>query len=101
MTFRRSRLSFPNWAIISSVSPSLKNSCSGSPLKFSKGRIARTVFLVESIGTLGGRRHAQTANKATTEASANEATAGIQNDLRGIGIAFPGAVSACAVFSDW
>ena len=27
----------PNWLIISSVSPSLKYSCPGSPVKFSKG----------------------------------------------------------------
>ena len=47
MTARRCGCRRPSWAIISSVNPSLKYSCSGSPVKFSKGS---TASLIVSAG---------------------------------------------------
>jgi hypothetical protein len=48
MTPRLRGCSLPSWAIISCVTPSLRYSCSGSPLRFAKGSTASLTERVES-----------------------------------------------------
>src|SRR5204862_5068138 len=77
-----------SWVVISSVKPSLKYSCAGSPLRLSNGRTARATRFVAGRARRAGRWTTTYATRASTHRD----TTAIQTDgtdrrsgLRGAG----------------